>query len=209
MRVAICDDHPVVVSGIALLLRSIDESIGIDQFACATDLYAAAIQWTDIDLVLLDLGLPDSDGVETLKKLRELREDVPVVVVSGTSDRQCVTRVIDLGAMGFIPKSTSVEEMLAALRTVFQGGIFLPKEYLASAGSVATEARSLNLTPRQWQILHSILRGKSIKHIARDLDITGSTVKAHVTPVLRELGVATRTEAIVRAGQLGLRIPYN
>jgi DNA-binding NarL/FixJ family response regulator len=208
MRVAICDDHPVVVGGIALLLRSIDESIGIDQFACAADLYAAAVHWTDIDLVLLDLGLPDSEGVDTLKKLRELREDVPVVVVSGTSDRQCVTRVIDLGAMGFIPKSTSVEEMLNALRTVFHGGIFLPNEYLASSGAVAIEAKPLNLTPRQWQILYSILRGKSIKHIARDLDIAGSTVKAHVTPVLRELGVATRTEAIVRAGQLGLRIPY-
>jgi DNA-binding NarL/FixJ family response regulator len=207
MRIAICDDHPVVVDGISMLLHSLDPDIHIERLTCAADLFKAAPIWRGMRLLLLDLGLPDGDGLETLKHLRALRDDVPIVVVSGTYDRRSVLRAIDCGAMGFVPKTSGSQEMLAAFRTVLDGGIYLPHDTEGHFKSPSQADPTLQLTPRQWQILHSVLLGKSVKRIALDNDIAESTVKAHITPILRAMGVTTRTEAIVKAGQIGLRIP--
>jgi DNA-binding NarL/FixJ family response regulator len=207
MKIAICDDHPVVADGIALLLRSLDATLQIERFGSAAALLTAASGWVDMDLILLDMGLPDSDGITALKRLRELRDDVPIVVVSGISDRRTVLQAIDSGAMGFVPKTASTNDMLEAFKIVLDGGISLPPEDLMGNYPGVAAGAQLELTPRQWQILRSILQGKCIKRIARDLEITEATVKAHTTPILRKLGVTTRTEAIVKVGQMGLRLP--
>jgi DNA-binding NarL/FixJ family response regulator len=207
MRIAICDDHPVVMDGISMLLHSLDPNIHIERLTCAADLFDAAPLWRDMRLLLLDLGLPDGEGLEILKHLRKLRDDIPVVVVSGTYDRRSVLRAIDCGAMGYVPKTSGSQEMLAAFRTVLEGGISLPPDTEGYFNSPVQPGTTMHLTPRQWEILHSVLLGKSVKRIALDNDIAESTVKAHITPILRAMGVTTRTEAIVKAGQIGLRIP--
>jgi DNA-binding NarL/FixJ family response regulator len=157
-----------------------------------------------MDLVLVDIGLPDSVGYDTLRQLRALRDDVPIVVVSGFTDHQTVLQAIEWGAMGFVPKTAASQDMLQAFKVVLGGGLFLPPETGQDAGD---GQRPLALTPRQWDILRRVLEGKSIKHMALDLGISEATVKAHITPVLRALGATTRTEAIVKAVQLGLRFP--
>jgi DNA-binding NarL/FixJ family response regulator len=207
MHIAICDDHPVVIDGIAMLLQTLDAGIRIERLSCAADLLKSAPSWTDMDLVLLDLGLPDNHDLDTLVRMRELRDDVPVIVVSGASDRRSVLRALDHGAMGFVPKTSSAQDMLAAFQTVLEGGIFLPPDDLSAPDNCGTPEAAMQLTPRQWQILSSVLQGKAVKRIARDMYIAESTVKTHITPILRAMGVTTRTEAIVKARQMGLRIP--
>ena len=203
MHIALCDDHALVVEGIALLLKSLDPQVRISPYFSASALLESAPAWSDVDLVLLDLVMPDAEGFQTLQRLRALREDVAVVVLSGQSDRASVLRAIDAGAMGFVPKAATTQTMLEALRIVLAKGVFVPE---AALGAVTgrTQGAALSLTARQWEVLHAVLQGKTVKRIARDLDITESTVKTHVSAVLRELDVTTRTEAIVKAMQLGL-----
>jgi DNA-binding NarL/FixJ family response regulator len=203
MHIALCDDHPVVADGIAQLLQALDANLKIERHTTAKSLLSAAPRWIDLDLVLLDLGLPDNEGLATLRRLRVIRDDVPVVVISAMTDRTTVLDVIEVGAMGFIPKSSSTERMLEAFKVVLDGNIYLPPDDVP----IKQNAPQLNLTPRQWQILRRILEGKPIKRIATEFDIAECTVKTHITPILRELGVTNRTEAIVKAGAIGLRFP--
>lgn len=195
-----------MADGIALLLQALTLKLMVERYATAGSLLAAAPDWLEMDLVLLDLGLPDADGLSTLKKLRSLRDDVPVVVISGSTDRPTVLQAIDLGAMGFVPKTSSTSVMIEALRTVLEGGVYLPPPDGGPRTPVA-EIPRLHLTPKQWQILRCILQGKPIKRIATTMNIAECTVKTHITPILRELGVTTRTEAIVRASAMNLRFP--
>jgi DNA-binding NarL/FixJ family response regulator len=206
MHIALCDDHALVADGITLLLKSLDPLVRVTPFYSAAALLAAASGWTDVDMVLLDLALPDAAGLETLHRLRALHEDVSVVMLSGHADRTTVLSAIEAGAMGFVPKSATTQVMLEALRIVLAHGVYVPDVALGlgplRSGKPASAGPAL--TPRQWDVLYAVLKGQPVKRIARDLDISESTVKTHVSAVLRELEVTTRTEAIVKAVQLGL-----
>lgn len=204
MRIALCDDHPIVADGIAMLLQAMTPQLYMERHFTAHSLLQAAPNWLQMDLVMLDLGLPDANGLETLRRLRGLRDDVPVVIISSQADRTTILRAIDEGAMGFVPKSSATSTMMQALQVVLDGNVYLPP--MEDESNIPLQG-TLNLTPRQWQILRRILQGKVIKNIARELDIAECTVKTHVTPILRELGVTTRTEAIVKAGLMQLRLP--
>jgi len=142
-----------------------------------------------------------------------------VVVVSGSDDPASVLAALDLGAMGYIPKTSPREVLLGAVRLVASGGIYVPVEALktreaaqlalpASASGVAGAgtAADLGLTSRQWEVLELLLKGLPNKLIARKLDISENTTKIHVSAVLRALGVATRTQALIAANRLGLRL---
>jgi DNA-binding NarL/FixJ family response regulator len=203
MHIALCDDHALVADGIALLLRTLDPQIRVTTYHSAEAMLAAVPGWSDVGLVLLDLALPDAQGMDGITRLRALRDDLAIVVLSGLSDRATVLRALDAGAMGFIPKSAPTQLMTQALRVVAQGGIFVPDVAIGVIASRAGGQRP-SLTRRQWDVLYAVLQGKPNKRIARDLDIAESTVKTHVSTILQELGVTTRTEAIVKAMQLGL-----
>jgi DNA-binding NarL/FixJ family response regulator len=159
----------------------------------------------DLELVLLDLGLPDVDGFVMLKELRDRYPSLPIVVLSALQDRNSVTRALDLGALGFIPKSAQRAVMLGALQLVFAGGIYVPPEILRREETAAKVEQStgdgrppspvdLGLTERQMQVLALMLRGKSNKSIGRALDLSEPTVKNHVTAILRALRVTSRAE---------------
>jgi DNA-binding NarL/FixJ family response regulator len=207
VKIVLCDDHPLVADGIALLLQALAPDLLVERHTTAAGLFAAAVNWQHMDLVLLDLGLPDTQGMQALRHLRSLRDDVPVVVISGITERSTILEAIDQGAMGFVPKTSSTVSMLEALQTVLNGDVYLPPMADTTDPSRAQVGLTLNLTPKQWDILRCILEGKPIKRIATTLNIAECTVKTHVTPILRALGVTSRTEAIVRVSQLGLRIP--
>ena len=173
----------------------------------------------DADLFLLDLGLPGTDGFTLLAELRHHHPGLPVVVLSGSDRRDDVLRAIDLGAMGFIHKTSSPQVMLSALRLVLSGGVYLPPLTLASGGTATLEHASLapaqtgasalvplDLTERQAQVLALMLQGKPNKLICRELDLAEGTVKIHVAAILRTLNVHTRTQAVIEASRLGLRI---
>jgi DNA-binding NarL/FixJ family response regulator len=171
----------------------------------------------DLDLVLLDLNLPGMHGLAALTELRARYPAVSVVVVSAANDPVSVTHALDHGAMGYIPKSSSNEVLASALRLVLSGGIYIPPEIRGPGGPQAESLvpgvggsprrglpSGLGLTERQAQILVLLMQGKSNKVICRELDLAESTVKNHVTHVLKTLNVTTRTQAVIAAARMGL-----
>ena len=157
------------------------------------------------DFAIIDLGLPDSSGIPVLHRLRLAAPDLPVVVFSATSDRNTIIESLEAGAMGFIPKTSPSDVLLNALRLVFSGSIYVPQEALA--GRDVPTRIGPDLTPRQTEVMQMLLLGLSNKRICRQLGISENTVKVHMTAVLRALGAENRTQAVLNAAQLGLRVP--
>lgn len=229
MKVLLVDDHALFREGVALLLRPlVNEPLEISEAgSCEQALALLAAQpqidgGPPMDLILMDLGLPGISGLDGIALLRDRYPEVPVVALSSNDDKQSVMHALDAGAMGFIPKSSSSPILIQALRLVMAKGIYLPPAVFlgrhdlteSKPNSMVTTpeareptktAQELGLSPRQVQVLHLLLQGKSAKLICRELDLSASTVKAHTSSVLRALNVTTRTQAVLAASRLGLR----
>jgi DNA-binding NarL/FixJ family response regulator len=209
MKILLTDDHWIMLDAMKSALTAIAPG---SEVRTATRLEDAIRLGgaESFDYAILDLGLPGTSGISALTQFREALPDVPVVVFSGTSNRATVLAALDAGAMGFIPKTAPHDVLLSALHLVFSGSIYIPQEVLngeelpAAPRSEAIEA--LKLTPRQSEVMHMLLMGLSNKRICRALGITESTVKIHVTAVLRALRATTRTQAVINAARLGIRI---
>jgi len=209
----VVDDHALTREGVRLALRALGEDVTVLDAASVDAALAAIKRHNDIDLMLLDIGLAGADGFSLLQELRREKSTVPVVVISGTEQRDQVLKALDLGTLGFIPKSSSVEVMLQAVRLVLAGGTYIPQQALASARTgngkrdeAAGKSRKAieGLTGRQRQILVLMAQGKPNKLIADDLNISEATVKSHITDILRALGVTNRTQAVIVAGDSGI-----
>jgi DNA-binding NarL/FixJ family response regulator len=215
MRILVVDDHPLMTDAIRLALQQLARSVEVDSAGSLEQALARAEKAPALDLVLLDLGLPDCAGLEALTRFREGFPALPIVVVSGSYDNASIVGALDRGAMGYIPKTSAKEVLLNAVRLVVSGGIYVPVEVLkthepqASAAShpqPLTRPDELRLSARQSEVLALLLRGLPNKLIARKLEISENTAKIHVSAVLRALGVATRTQALIAASRLGLRL---
>lgn len=216
MKALVIDDHPLIQDAVCGVLRRLDAGAAIDVAAdCERGLDLAG-DGRDLDLVLLDLNLPGVSGIPALKMWRRHYPDVPVIVLSATTDQQTVLAAIEAGAAGFVPKSSSSEVMVNALRLVLAGGKYLPPEVLSNARSNVTQrgrqaatlcVETLGLSARQAEVLKFIARGASNKVICRELGLAERTVKAHVTAVFRALKVTNRTQAAIEAAKLGLVDP--
>lgn len=209
MRILVVDDHPLMADALGFAVRTLDRATQVET---AGDLRGAIARAAEaaFDLCLLDLGLPDCSGLQALERMRDALPGLPVVVVSGSGDVAGVLEALDLGAMGYIPKTSPRDVLLAAVRLVASGGIYVPVEALrarAAAGSAPISgAADLALSARQHEVLGLLLKGLPNKLIARKLDISENTTKIHVSAVLRALGVASRTQALIAAHRLGLRL---
>jgi len=213
MRALVVDDHPLIQEAVSNVLRQIDARIDIDVASdCERGLEIAG-RGAELNLVLLDLNLPGLSGIAAVKAWRTRFPGVPVIVLSATSDQQTVLAALGAGAAGFIPKSSSNEVMLSAVRLVQAGGKYLPSEALVRSGAMgvvprsrrnASTVESLGLTGRQIDVLRLIANGASNKVICRQLGLAERTVKGHITAVFRALKVSSRTQAAIAATKLGL-----
>jgi DNA-binding NarL/FixJ family response regulator len=209
LKFLVVDDHALTREGMRLTLAALGDEVTVLEASNAEAAHAAISRHPDIDLVLLDLGLPGAGGLGLLQDLRRDQNTVPVVVVSGADDRSHVLKALDLGALGFIPKSSSLEVMMEAVRLVLAGGTYIPRQALAAPrggheNAVGQRQGMRDLTGRQREILTLMAQGKPNKIIAVELDISEATVKSHVTEILRVLGVTNRTQAVIVAGDLGI-----
>jgi DNA-binding NarL/FixJ family response regulator len=216
MNILVIDDHALFREGLKFLLRSLDAGLQVDEAGnCAKALEHAAAR--SYDLVLLDLKMPGVEGLDALAALRDAVPAVPLVVLSGEDNPGVVRAAIERGAMGFIPKSSTPEVLIHALRLVLARGVYLPPTVLDAVGTtspsspdpsavLAGRSTLSSLTPRQMDVLRCVIQGKSNKIIARELDVSEGTVKAHLSSVLRALGTRNRTEAVYAAAKLGLRL---
>lgn len=213
MKILICDDHALFRAGLRLVLGELVESTELLDASSAEETFRIADGEPDLDLVLLDLGMPGMDGLAALGVLRERFPALPVVIVSASERHADVRAAIDRGAAGFIPKSSSAPVLLAALRLVLSGGVYLPPLVLATstaaapASSPATDRqreRAAALTPRQLEVLDLMAKGRTNREICEALGIAEGTTKAHVATILEALDVANRTAAAAVMRELGL-----
>src|SRR5262245_51301261 len=213
MNILLIDDHALFREGLKFLLRSLDAAIDVDEAGDCTKAPEHASKRA-YDLVLLDRKMPGVEGLEALAALRDAIPAAPMVVLSGEDNPGVVRAAIERGAMGFIPKSSTPEVLIQALRLVLARGVYLPPTVLDSArtpalaesGATAGDMVLPGLTPRQMDVLRCVIQGKSNKIIARELDVSEGTVKAHLSSVFRALDARNRTEAVYAAAKLGLRL---
>lgn len=210
MRILIVDDHALFREGLRFLLRDLDPHLEVGEASsCAEALPLARERF---DLVLLDLHMPGISGLEALQTVRKAFESTRIVVLSGEDDPRLVRRAIEGQAAGFIPKSSSPQVLLSALRLVLSDGVYLPAVALKDLGDGAEPAHrgtspvGGKLSGRQLDVLRKAVEGKSNKVIARELGISEGTVKAHLAAAFRALGVKNRTEAVYAAARSGLQL---
>jgi len=213
LNLLIIDDHALFREGLKFILRGLDEHLAIDEAGSV----AAALERQDpspFDLILLDLNLPGVGNLEALATIRAAFPETPVVVLSGEDDPRMIRATIEHGAMGFVPKSSTPEILIQALRLILAHGVYLPVAALDSEESTPGDADTprdpdallRSMSPRQIEVLHCVIQGQPNKLIARNLALSESTVKAHLSAVFRSLGARNRTEAVYAAAKLGLRL---
>ncbi|TAN63048.1 MAG: response regulator transcription factor [Magnetospirillum sp.] len=206
VRVLIADDHPLFRDALRhVVAQSLDGAECIE--ACDFGQITAVLAEDELlDLILLDLNMPGMDGFTGLLRLREDLPDTPIIVVSASEEVDVVEQALACGAAGFIPKSSAKERMREAVNLVMSGEVFRPEEILGGRARVVDpllEEKLGSLTHRQRMVLSLLARGRSNKQIAYELDVTNTTVKAHMTAILRKLKVTSRTQAVIVARQIG------
>jgi DNA-binding NarL/FixJ family response regulator len=204
----LADDHPLVRQGVRMVLETeFTDSCVVE----AADLDAAleAIVALPDAILLIDLGMPGMDGIESLRALRQEFPELLMAVLTGNSDPQIITDALSAGVNGYILKASKPEDLLYAISTIRSGYVYLANALWKSPSEMPpiappTSRFDSQLTPRQRQVTQWLMKGHSNKQIARELDIGLGTVKIHLAAILRALGAQNRTEAVIIAGRLNL-----
>ena len=203
MKILLADDHALFREGTRYLLRQLDEVVEVLEADCCRAAIDHAHAHDDIDLALLDLHMPGMDGIDCVVQFQQAHTSVPVVVLSGSESRLSVQAVLDVGALGYIPKSSSSQVMLSAIRLVLSGGVYLPplllNQEILLADAVTDVLPPCSLTERQMDVLRLLAAGKPNKLIARELGLGEGTIKVHLAGIFRAFGVNNRTEAVMAA----------
>lgn len=215
MHILLVDDHTLFREALLHVLNQLDSNTLILEAANAEEAAQLVSRIRNLDLILLDIDLPGVDGLTALPGLRELAPTVPIVVLSGSETSAHVTRALQNGAIGYIPKSCSSHEMLAALKLILQGDVYIPPRLMGKLGSPILpvepsengESSASLLTTRQIEVLELMTKGLPNKSIARTLNVAEGTIKLHVAAILRALGARNRTEAVIQATRLGVLPP--
>jgi len=202
----IIDDHPLFRDALGGAVRLAHPEAQIFEATTIAEALQILAGEQGIDLALLDLSLPDASGFDGFQRLRETHPRLPVAIVSSEEDQHVIREALSLGAAGYLPKSTSKRELAASIERLLSGSISVPKEFVAERGHVSTalRARLRELTPQQLRVLDLIRRGYQNKEIALELQLAESTVKAHVTEILRKLRLYSRNKAIIEIGKIDL-----
>ena len=216
MKILVVDDHALIRDALRGVLKQLNGDASILEASDCGQTMRLIEQHPDLDLIVLDLNLPDRDGFSVLAELRERYATTAVVVLSASHERHKIKLALDLGAVGFIPKTTDREVMLNAFQLIFSGGTYIPKEILG--GEVSSSRRlarsdrppiqfellaDSGLTERQLEVLGLMMQGKSNKVISHMLNMAEPTVKNHITAILKALKVTNRTEAVIKVGRMG------
>jgi DNA-binding NarL/FixJ family response regulator len=207
-RVLLADDHPLFRGALRTAVSRVCPDFIIEEVDSLEGARAALAKFDDVEIVLLDLKLPDSDGLVGLLTLRAEFPQVPVVVVSATEDIVTISNVVAAGAQGFIPKSASLVEISEGLDAVLEGDVWTPKGASLVPPTPGVEALA-TLSPAQARIMVYLRRGLLNKQIAYELGVTEATVKAHMTGAFKKLGVISRTQALIMLAQTSSAAPVS
>lgn len=222
MKALVVDDHVLIRDALRGVLASVVEAVTVLEAGTAFDALGLLEANPDLELVLLDVNLPDRNGLDLLDEVRAKYPGLCTVMLSGSTERDYVMRALDRGAQGFIPKTDPRPVLVSALRLILAGGLYIPPEILGRSPSAAPTSppaagptndvamptpAELGLTERQLEVLALMMEGKSNKLICRALHLAEPTVKNHVSAILKALDVASRAEAIVAVTARGWVLP--
>jgi DNA-binding NarL/FixJ family response regulator len=213
LTILLADDHALFRDGIRYVLQQLAEEVEILDAASFPEAMKFMESRPDINLALMDLNMPGSEGALSVRAFCVHYPNIPLVVVSGSERREDMERAMEYGAMGFISKMTSGKVMLGALRMVLDGGVYLPPQLLQQSvehmehNVVDKRSRRTNefgLTARQVDVLQYLARGLSNKEISLEMNLAEGTVKIHVAAIFQTLHVNNRVDAVRTAQRLGM-----
>ena len=219
MKILIADDHELFLKGLEMILSDYSPKMELVKAKNYTEMFDIIKKQKDFNLILTDLAMPGAQWLEALNKIHETLPETPIIILSAVFDREIVQKTIDLGAAGYIPKTSSNAVILSAVNLVLSGGVYIPVELLKETAedefdmlkqvekipeSQDVKDKVKILSQRQVEVLKLIAKGQSNKQIAYELGLTEGTVKLHVTAILKLLNVYNRTGAVVAATHLGL-----
>jgi DNA-binding NarL/FixJ family response regulator len=218
IKVLMVDDHALFRDGMRYVLQQLADEVEVFDSGNFLDGMKQAAEHPDLDLALMDLHMPGSDGVNSIYAFNKANPSIPLVVVSGSDQREDIEKVMECGAMGFISKMSSSKLMLSALRMVLDGGVYLPPQLLQQAmigmdqGATSVDKRTdrinkSGLTTRQMQTLQLLAEGLSNKEISERMNLAEGTVKIHTAAVYQALRVNSRLEAVSAARRMGFLPP--
>lgn len=216
MKFLVADDHAVFRVGLVYLLQKLDPEAKISEANDYAEALEIAEREPDLDLILVDLLMPGIDGFNGVSSLRDKAHSAPIIVVSARENPADVQASLGHGAMGYLPKSSSSDVMMNAIRLVLSGGMYLPPALLGQqeggGGAISMESSlsqprlseqvARNLTRRQRDVMRLLALGRSNKAIAQELELAEGTVKVHVSAIFKALNVTNRTEAVIVAGKI-------
>jgi DNA-binding NarL/FixJ family response regulator len=213
LSILLADDHALFRDGIRYVLQQLADEVEVMDAASFPEALKVADATPGINLALMDLNMPGSEGALSVRAFCVRYPDIPLVVVSGSERREDMERAMEYGAMGFISKMTTGKVMLGALRMVLDGGIYLPPQLLQQSmdhmdhGTTDKRSRRTNefgLTVRQVDVLQHLARGMSNKEISQEMNLAEGTVKIHVAAIFQTLHVNNRMDAVRTAQRLGV-----
>lgn len=219
MKILIADDHELFLKGLEMILSDFNENLELVKASSYTEMFEELKKNKDLNLILTDLAMPGAHWLDALEKIHKEMPDVPIIILSAVFDREIVQKTIDLGAAGYIPKTSSNAVILSAVNLVLSGGVYIPAELLKETPEnefdmlkqieKISDKKDIKekvkvLSSRQLDVLRLIAKGQSNKQIAYELGLTEGTVKLHVTAILKLLNVYNRTGAVAAATHLGL-----
>ena len=207
-QVLIIDDHPLFREALGTAVTLAWPATRSREVCSVDEAMSVLDAERDIDIALLDLNIPGVHGFDGLLRLRARHPRLPVLVVSGLEDGRIIDEAITYGAAGFLPKSLGREVLATAIDTILAGDVYVPESFRAEAADAATGAqaelieRLLSLTPQQLRVLFMLREGLLNKQIAHELDVGATTIKKHVSEILRKLQVYSRTQAVIEVSKL-------
>ena len=225
LKILVIDDHCLVRDGLKLSLKQLDKRTEVIEAENLRQAIDACLDHPDLDLVLMDLGLPGHTGLEALEALYASCPDARVVIISATHDFRTVRAALARGVSGFIPKMSGAAAMINALRFILNGDVYVPPEVFLISDQAPPVARvpppvrspaaplplnwqsprDAGLTTRQIDVLRLLIEGRSNKQICADLGLAMGTVKSHVAAILHTLEAATRSQAVAKVDGRGWR----
>jgi len=195
MDVLLVDDHPIIHEAMGVTVRAAVGEATLHSAENLDDAVLRARELPALSLVLLDLGLPGCCDIQALTRFRGSFPHLAVVVISDINGSGCINAALDAGARGFIPKTSSAKVMIAAIRLVLDGGIYIPPEALPVRAQ-QFGARARLLTGRQTEVLRLVAKGYHNRQIAKELAVCEGTVKQHLHAAFAALGISSRTQAV-------------
>jgi len=205
MKIILADDHPLFRQALTITLKSHFRGVEIFEAQTIPELEQYLQSVNNSDLLLLDLDIPGAQGFNSLISIRRSYPDLGVVIISGFEDKETIHKAMSLGAAGFIPKSTSVSQMVEAIKEVLNGKLWTPDgEFDGKSKTAKSDDKIASLTPKQHKILLMFADGLLNKQIAYELGLSESTIKSHASTIFLKLGVRNRTQAVILLNELQL-----